>query len=311
MKKILLTGGAGYIGSVLINYLLVNNYKVTVLDNFMFNQNSLLNYFNNKNFELIKGDVRNLKILSDLIKINDIVIPLAGLVGAPICDKNPIIAEEVNLQSNLKLIDLVSKNQIILMPTTNSAYGKGDKNNYCNEETQLNPISIYAKHKVEVEEKLLSRENVISFRLATVFGTSPRMRFDLLVNDFTYRAVKDGYILLYESHFKRNYIHIRDVCRVFIHGLKNFDNMKSEIYNVGLSDANLSKKELCERIKIYEPNFKILEDNYSKDPDQRDYIVSNEKIEKTGFKNKHTIDDGILEVIKFSKLLPKNIYGNV
>ena len=311
MKKILLTGGSGYIGSILINYLLSKNYKVTVLDNLMYNQSSIINYLNNKNFDFIKGDVRDESLVSSLIKNCDIIIPLAGLVGAPICDKYPILAEDVNLKSNIKLINKISNDQIIIMPTTNSAYGKGDKNNYCDEESKLNPISTYAKHKVEVENILLRKKNFISLRLATVFGASPRMRLDLLVNDFTFRAIKDGYILLYESHFKRNYIHIRDVCRVFIYCLENFNKMKSQIYNIGLSDANLSKKELCETIKKQIPNFKILEDNFAKDPDQRDYIVSNKKIEKTGFKTKYSIDDGISELIKCSKLLSKNIYGNI
>lgn len=311
MKKILLTGGAGYIGSVLINYLLKKNYKVTVLDNLMYDQSSIISYFHNKNFEFIKGDVRDENLLSNLVKKSDIIIPLAGLVGAPICNKYPILAEDINLKSNIKLINHVSNDQIIIMPTTNSAYGKGDKKNYCDEETKLNPISTYAKHKVEVENILLTKKNVISFRLATVFGSSPRMRTDLLVNDFTFRAIKDGYILLYESHFKRNYIHIRDVCRVFIHGLENFNNMKSQIYNVGLSDANLSKKELCQRIKKQIPNFQIMEDNFAKDPDQRDYLVSNKKIENSGFETKYSIDDGIAELIKCSQLLSKNIYGNI
>jgi len=241
----------------------------------------------------------------------DVIIPLAALVGAPLCNEDPIGATTINHDAISMMFDLVSKDQIILMPTTNSAYGTGDKNNFCTEESELRPISQYAIEKVEIEKTLLNMENSISFRLATVFGMSPRMRIDLLVNDFTYRAFRDRSVVLFESHFKRNYIHVRDVTRVFLHALDNHNGMKGEIYNVGLSDANLSKKELCEAIKKQIPEFMIIEAQIGKDPDQRNYIVSNEKIESTGFTPAHSLDDGIQDLIKGYTMIRNSRYGNV
>jgi nucleoside-diphosphate-sugar epimerase len=197
------------------------------------------------------------------------------------------------------------------MPTTNSAYGSGDINNFCDENSALNPISLYAKDKIEVEQELMKKKNAISLRLATVFGMSPRMRTDLLINDFVFRAFFDGYVVLYESFFKRNYIHIRDVSRAFLHCLNKFDQMKGNIFNVGLSNANLSKQQLCEQIKLKLPKFNIINNNYDKDPDQRNYIVSNAKIELTGFKTKYSIDDGIEELISGYSCLKKYTYGNI
>ncbi len=310
-KKILITGGAGYIGSILTPMLLKNGYKVTVFDNFLFNQNSLNSCCNNNNFDVIKGDIRVQNQIEPLLKDHDIIIPLAAIVGMPFCNKDPIAAKSTNVDAMKSMFSLLSKDQIILMPTTNSAYGTGDKNNYCNEDSELNPISDYAKHKVEVEKILMDHENSISFRLATVFGMSPRMRIDLLVNDFTYRAVNDGFIVLFESHFKRNYIHINDVSRVFVHSIKNFEKMKNNIYNVGLSDANLSKLELCNIIREFVDQFVVLEESFTNDPDQRNYIVSNEKIEKTGFKTKNNIRMGIEELIKGYKMIKNSKYGNI
>lgn len=232
-------------------------------------------------------------------------------MGAPICKQDPVGSRSINFDSVKSLFKEVSKKQILLMPTTNSAYGSGDKNNYCNEESPLNPLSEYARDKVELEEMLMSFENSISLRLATVFGMSPRMRVDLLVNDFVNRAVRDGSIVLFESHFKRNYIHVMDVSRAFMHCLKNHSKMKSNIYNVGLSSANLSKKELCLKIKKHLKKFTIFESNLFKDPDQRNYIVSNKKIEKTGFKPKYDIDFGIKELIKGLGCLKLNEYSNI
>jgi len=309
--KVLVTGGAGYIGSVLVPELLDQGFDVTVLDSFMFGQAGLNQCVNNVNFCVEVGDVRNEEIVKDLVKNKDIIIPLAGLVGAPLCNKDPIAATTTNHDAVIMMLNNISKNQIILMPTTNSAYGSGGAGNKCNEDSPLFPLSQYAIEKVEVEKKLMMHENAISFRLATVFGMSPRMRIDLLVNDFTYRAVRDKFIVLFESHFKRNYIHVRDVVRCFIHGINNFDNMKGEIFNVGLSNANLSKLELCLKIKEYVPEFSIFEDNIGADPDKRDYVVSNQKIENTGFKPEHSIDDGIVELIKGYKMLKNNQYGNV
>ena len=311
MKNVLVTGGAGYLGSIMVPALLDKGYKVTVLDNFMFKQNSLAHVCSNPTFEIVRGDIRDKEIMQHLMKDADIVIPLAALVGAPLCSEDKIGATTTNHNAIEMMFELSSKEQVILMPTTNSAYGTGDKDNFCTEESELRPISQYAIEKVEIEKKLLDMPNSISFRLATVFGMSPRMRIDLLVNDFTHRAFRDSSVVLFESHFKRNYIHVRDVTNVFIHALENHSNMKGEIYNVGLSDANLSKKELCEEIQKYIPNFVIMEADVGKDPDQRNYIVSNEKIEMTGLKPSNSLDMGIQELIKGYMMIRNSKYGNV
>ena len=311
MKKILVTGGAGYLGSTMVPELLKKGYKVTVIDNFMFKQNSLANVCSNPNFEIIRGDIRDKKIMKGCMKNADVIIPLAALVGAPLCNEDKIGATTINHDAIEMMFDLSSREQIILMPTTNSAYGTGDKDNFCTEESELRPISQYAIEKVEIEKRLLDMPNSISFRLATVFGMSPRMRLDLLVNDFTYRAFRDRFVVLFESHFKRNYIHVRDVTNVFMHALNNHDNMKGEIYNVGLSDANLSKRELCEEIQKNIPDFIIMEAKVGKDPDQRNYIVSNEKIESTGFKPSYSLDMGIQDLIKGYTMIRNTRYGNI
>lgn len=309
--NILVTGGAGYIGSILTPLLVECGHNVTVLDNFLFKQSSLNHLCIYKNFEVINGDVRVLSTIKALVKNKDIIIPLAALVGAPLCNKDPIGAKTTNNEAIKLLLSNISKNQIILMPTTNSAYGSGGKNNFCDEESELNPISSYAQDKVEVEKKLIEHDNFISFRLATVFGMSPRMRLDLLVNDFTYRAVFDKSIVLFEEHFKRNYVHVRDVASVFLHAIDNYNAMKNNIYNVGLSTANLSKRELCEEIKKHIMDLEICSAKLGKDPDQRNYIVSNEKIEKTGFKTKFTLNDGINELIKGFKMIKRTEFGNI
>ena len=309
--NILVTGGAGYLGSTMVPDLLAAGHKVTVLDNFMFKQTSLNHCAYHPNFSVVKGDIRVEDTMAKLMKDADVIIPLAALVGAPLCSLDPIGATTVNHDAITLMLKLLSKDQIILMPTTNSAYGTGDENNYCNEESSLRPISQYAIEKVEIEKQLMDHPNSISFRLATVFGMSPRMRIDLLVNDFTYRAVYDRFTVLFESHFKRNYIHVRDVSRVFQHALNNYDSMKGEIYNVGLSDANVSKRELCEHIQKQIPEFVFIEEKIGKDPDQRNYIVSNEKIEATGFKPEFSLDRGIGELIKGYTMIRNTRYGNV
>jgi nucleoside-diphosphate-sugar epimerase len=311
MQKILVTGGAGYIGSVLVPHLLSLNYEVTVLDNLMFNQNTLLECCHNPNFNFVNGDVRNNALVKELMKDKDIIIPLAALVGAPLCKRDEVGTIAINRDAVIAINKMRSKDQKIIYPTTNSGYGIGQEGIYCTEETPLTPISLYGTTKSEAEADLLSTDNVVTFRLATVFGCSPRMRLDLLVNDFTYRAVTQKYIVLFESHFKRNYIHIQDIARVFVHAIDNFDVMKNETYNVGLSSANLSKMELCLEIKKYVPDFFITESEIFKDPDQRNYIVSNDKIEKTGFFPKHDIDMGIKELIKGFGLLTNNKYSNI
>jgi nucleoside-diphosphate-sugar epimerase len=309
--KILITGGAGYIGSVLVNDLLNKNFNVTVYDSFIYNQSSLNHFCSNKNFSVINGDVRDQRRILSVLPDFDVIIPLAALVGAPICKFDPIGARTINYDAIDIILKNVSKNQIILMPTTNSAYGTGDKNNFCDENTALNPISQYAVDKVEVEKKLMEHENSISFRLATVFGMSPRMRIDLLVNDFVYRAAKDGFVVLFESHFKRNFIHIKDVSSVFIFALENFKKMKNQIYNVGLSNANLSKKDLCLAIQKKVKNFVFFEEDLQKDPDQRNYIVSNKKIEALGFLTKISLEEGIDELLKGYEMLKIKRYSNV
>lgn len=310
-KSVLVTGGAGYIGSILTRVLLDEGYMVTVLDRFMWGQNSLLECCAHPDFSVIRGDVRDEAVLKKALKGQDFVIHLAALVGAPLCDSDPLAATSTNLDASKLLLSLRSKDQKILFPCTNSGYGIGEKGKFCTEETPLRPISVYGITKVEAERAILDAGNSISFRLATVFGASPRMRVDLLVNDFVYRAMTDRFVVVFEGNFKRNYLHIRDVARVFLHGMKNFDKMNGEAYNVGLSDANLSKLELCERIKKHLPNFVYVESQVGKDPDKRDYIISNEKVEKTGFKPKYSLDMGIDELIKCYTIIRNSKYGNV
>lgn len=309
--NILVTGGAGYLGSTMVPDLLQSGHRITVLDSFMYKQASLNHVCHHQNFSVVKGDIRIESVMAPLIKKADIVIPLAALVGAPMCSQDPVGATTINHDAIALMLKLLSKQQMVLMPTTNSAYGTGDKNNFCTEESPLNPISLYAKEKVGIEKELLQRENAISFRLATVFGMSPRMRIDLLVNDFTYRAVHDRFVVLFESSFKRNYVHVRDVSRVFQHAIEHFDKMKGQIYNVGLSDANVSKRELCEHIQKQVPDFVFLDAPVGKDPDQRNYIVSNAKIEATGFKPMYSLDMGIGDLIKGYTMIKNTRYGNI
>ena len=311
MKKVLVTGGAGYIGSVLVPKLLNLGYDVTVLDNLMFNQNTLLDSCLHDAFNFVHGDVRNYNLLDSLVKKADVIIPLAALVGAPLCKRDEAGTIAINRDAIVHINKIRSKNQWVIYPTTNSGYGIGQDGIYCTEETPLNPISLYGTTKSEAEADLLASENSLTFRLATVFGCSPRMRLDLLVNDFTYRAYSQKYIVLFESHFKRNYIHIQDVAKAFIHSIQNFEAMKQNAYNVGLSTANLSKMELCLEIKKQIPDFFIAESEINKDPDQRNYIVSNEKIEKTGYLPDFDIQRGIKELIKGFGLLTNNKYSNI
>ncbi|MBM3572742.1 MAG: NAD(P)-dependent oxidoreductase [Alphaproteobacteria bacterium] len=309
--SILITGGSGYLGSIMAPALLEAGHQVTVLDNFMFRQAPLAHVCIDPKFSIARGDARDEAVLRPLLKKADIVIPLAALVGAPLCDRDKIGATSTNFDAVVTLTKLMGASQRILMPITNSGYGVGEAGKFCTEESPLKPISLYGRTKVDAERAALDRGNAISFRLATVFGMSPRMRIDLLVNDFVYRAVNDRAVVLFEPHFKRNYIHVRDVARTFLHGIDRFDEMKDEAYNVGLSDANLSKWELCERIKTHLPNFVFVEAPIGEDPDKRDYIVSNRKIEQTGFMPKFSLDDGIEELIKGYTMLKNSLYGNV
>ncbi|NTU73329.1 NAD-dependent epimerase/dehydratase family protein [Candidatus Roizmanbacteria bacterium] len=309
--NILVTGGAGYLGSIMVPELLKLGHKVTVLDSFIFGQSSLLECCANDNFEIVNGDVRDESIIKGLLAKTDVVIPLAALVGAPLCKRDKIGTISINRDAIKTITDHASKQQRIIIPITNSGYGIGQKGVFCTEETPMNPISLYGSTKVEAENIALGHGNSISLRLATVFGMSPRMRLDLLVNDFAYRAVNDRFIVVFEGHFKRNYIHVRDVARAFIHAIDNFETMKNEPYNVGLSDANLSKLELCEVIKKHVSDFVYLEAPIGEDPDKRDYIVSNEKIEQTGFKPIYSLDIGIKELIKGYTIITNSKYSNV
>jgi nucleoside-diphosphate-sugar epimerase len=311
LSNILVTGGAGYIGSTLVPDLLNKKHKVTVVDNFMYNQTSLASLIRNVNFEIVFGDVRDESLMKNLVNKADVIIPLAAIVGAPACDKDPISAQSINKDSILWLLKQISKNQQIIMPTTNSAYGSGGKNNFCDENSLLNPLSLYARDKVLVEESLLEHDNSTSFRLATVFGISPRMRLDLLVNNFAFRALTDGFVIVYEGHFKRNYIHLLDVVQAFNLAIEKRDQFKGEIFNVGLSKANISKIELCNEIKKIIPDFVFLEAPLGKDPDQRNYIVSNKKIEALGFDPKVTLQEGLTELIKGLRMFSFKPFTNI
>ena len=309
--KILITGGAGYIGSVLTPYLLDRGYKITVLDNLYYNQNSLFAVCYDKNFSFIRGDARDEELIKENLPDFDVIIPLACLVGAPACNSNKILAETLNYGAIELINKYRSKNQMVIFPTTNSGYGIGEKDKYCTEETPLRPISLYGKLKVKAENLLLDSGNVITLRLATVFGMSPRMRLDLLVNDFVYRAMTDRVLVLFEEYFRRNYIHIRDVAMTFDYCIKNYKSLKNEPYNVGLSSANLTKKELALKIKEYVPKLTIISSPVGEDPDKRDYLVSNEKLEKTGWKPGYSLDDGIIELIKGYKAMSNNQFTNL
>ncbi len=306
-ERVLITGGAGYIGSFLIGYLLEQGYHVTCLDTLSLKQHSLLHYASNDHFSFIYGDVRDKALLSSILPSFDLIIPLAAIVGAPACDARPHDAQTINYDAIALLDQLREPHQKIIYPTTNSGYGTKTGDLYCTEETPLEPISLYGRTKVDAERYLLeSQKDAITFRLATVFGISPRMRVDLLVNDFVLKAMREGYIVIYEKDFKRNYIHIKDVARAFVHAIENFETMKNQAYNVGLEDANLSKAELAEKIKEYIPGFEIIYKDIGQDPDKRNYIVSNKKIMTAGFLPMYSLDYGIQELIKGYSILLRN-----
>ena len=309
--QILVTGGAGYIGSVLIPLLLAEGHHVKVLDNFMYGQASLLDCCYHKQLEIVRGDVRDKKLVASMVSKVDAILTLACLVGAPICTKEPETAKAVNHDAVKAIAEMMSPRQMLVFPSTNSGYGIGERGIHCDEDTPLRPISEYGRLKVDLEKFLLDKGNCITFRFATLFGISPRMRLDLLVNDFTYRAVTDRCVVLFEPHFKRNYLHVRDAARVFVHALSNYRQMVGRPYNVGLSDANLSKWELCEAIKKHIPDFYFAGAEIGKDPDQRNYIVSNERIEKTGFAPTVNLDDGLQELIKGFQVVRRFQFSNV
>ncbi len=308
---VLVTGGAGYIGSILCEHLLDEGYQVSVIDNLMYGQHSLFHLCGQPGFDFIFGDVRDEGLIRKQLKGAEVLIPLAAVVGAPACNRDPWLAQSVNLEAIRSLNRLRSREQLIIFPTTNSGYGTQSGEVFCTEETPLNPISLYGQTKVQAEAELLDSPNVISLRLATVFGMSPRMRLDLLVNHFVYAAVTEGYLILFEKDFKRNYIHIRDVADCMIHCIKNSEKMVGRPYNVGLDSANLSKAELAMKVKEYLPDFCIHFSEVGYDPDQRNYIVSNERLKRAGFEAHRSLDEGIKELMKGYRMLGRTPLKNV
>ena len=308
--KVAVTGGAGYLGSTLVPMLLEAGHEVAVLDNFTYQENSLGGVMFHSDLAVKVGDIRDREAVRWVLDGADVVIPLAAIVGAPACNRDPVAATSVNHDAILMMLKMLGAEQHVVMPTTNSAYGQGDANHHCDETSPLNPLSQYAREKVAVEQELMEHPRATSLRLATVFGMSPRMRLDLLVNDFVNRALRDRFIVLFESGFYRNYIHVRDVARLFMFTLSNLDSMSGEIFNAGLSTANLTKRELCARIQIQVPEFVVMEEELAKDPDQRNYIVSNAKLESQGFTPQTDIDQGILELVKGIPTLVNRRYAN-
>lgn len=300
MLKVLITGGAGYLGSTAAEYLLNKGYEVTVLDNLLYKQLSILHLFKHKGFKFVKGDVRNKKLLQTLVQQHDAIIPLAAIVGMPACEANPTLTVEVNYTQLVDIQEVLSSNQRLIIPNTNSQYGSSDE--IITEESPFKPLSLYAKTKCDAEDAVLDKGG-IALRLATVFGVSPRMRQDLLVNDFVYKSVVDGYLVLFEAHFKRNYIHVQDIARVFEFMIDNYDTARGQAYNVGLSTANLSKLELAEKIKEYISDLVINQNEFKQDFDKRNYIVSNDKVESLGWKPIYNLDYGIQQLIQAYQLV--------
>ena len=306
-----MTGGAGYIGSVLAPALLARGHHVIALDNFMYGQTSLLDCCHDARLEIVRGDARSEALIKGLVERSDIVIPLACLTGAPLCERDPIGAQSVILDALTPILTVRRPGQAILYPTTNSGYGIGEPGIHCTEETPLRPISLYGRLKVEAERRILEAGASVTLRLATAFGVSPRMRLDLLVNDFAYRAVVDRFVVLFEPRFKRNFIHVRDIARAFLHAIEHFDAMQGRAYNVGLDDANLDKLELCEAIRRQVPDFHWAEAELGADPDQRNYVVSNARIRAAGFVPEVSLDQGIAELVKGYQVLRRNQFANV
>ena len=309
--KILITGGAGYIGSVLVPSLLAENHDVTVVDSFLYQQNPLLDCCVNPRLQIIRGDARDERLMGGLLPKFDAILPLACLTGAPLCDKDPWAARGTNHDAVRWLAENKSRQQMLIFPSTNSGYGVGESGLECTEDTPLRPVSLYGRLKVDLEKYLLDRGDCVTFRFATLFGSAPRMRLDLLVNDFTYRAVTDRFVILFEPHFKRNYLHVRDGAGAFRHALKHYETMQGRPYNVGLSDANISKWELCEVIRQYVPNFTFMVAEVGKDPDQRNYIVSNQRIESTGYRTTIGLHAGIQELLRAYQVIRRQQFSNV
>ena len=301
MQKVLITGGAGYLGSILTEVLLCNGYSVTVLDNLSYKQLSLTSFCHNPNFKFVHGDVRDKGLLQSLTTSHNIIIPLAAIVGMPACKKDPAMTVAVNYQQIVDILQVITNEQKLLVPNTNSQYGSSET--VITEESPFNPLSLYAQTKCDAENAVLKSGNGISLRLATVFGVSYRQRMDLLVNDFVYRAVTDEFLVLFESHFLRNYVHVRDVAKAFVHLIENYHKLNNNAYNVGLTSANMSKLQLAQKIKEHVPNLVIIEEQFKEDFDKRNYVVSNEKLEKTGWLCDYSIDAGIKELITAYKMI--------
>ena len=310
MSKILITGGGGYVGSMLTTALVNLGHKVTVVDLMKYDKGSLNHVYYHKNFKLIQKDIRNIKLMKSLIKNNEYIIPLAALVGAPLCEKNKNEAKSVNYQSIKTLASLTTKKNKIIFLTTNSGYGVGEKNKFCDENSPLKPISLYGRTKCDAEEEIKKLKNSVCFRLATVFGFSYRMRTDLLVNNFVHKSVKTKKLQVFEPRFRRNFIHIRDVVSGIIFAIDNFNKLKSNIYNLGLSSANISKIMLAKKIKKQMKELKVQIIKNRSDPDKRDYFVSNRKIEKKGFKANISLDIGIKELIRLFEVDNKKVINN-
>ena len=309
MTKILITGGAGYLGSVITELLLQDWREITILDNMMYNQTSLINFSHYDNFKFINGDVRDKELLKELVLQNDVIIPLAAIVGFPACERDKELATQINYEHVKFVCDIANENnKKVVYPNTNSGYGIGE-NGECTEESPLNPISHYGKTKVEAEKEVLAIGG-ISLRLATVFGTSPRMRMDLLVNEFVYKALTDKSIVLFEKKFVRNFIHIRDVALVFRKMINQYEQWSGMVFNVGLSEANLTKQQLCEAIQEQVPSFQIFYNDNYEDPDKRDYIVSNALLESCGWRPRYTLEKGIEELIKTYTIMISNLSSN-
>jgi len=310
-KHILVTGGAGYLGSVLCEHLLDVGYHVTVIDSLTYGQQSQFHLCANPRFQFVLGDVRDENLMRRLVKDADVLIPLAAVVGVPACDRDPWLAQSVNLEAVRLLKRVRSPQQLIIYPTTNSGYGTKSGETYCTEETPLEPISLYGQTKTLAEAEVLDAPNTITLRLATVFGMSPRMRLDLLVNHFVYAAITDGYLVIFEKDFKRNYIHVRDVADCFIYCIENSERMIGRPYNTGLDAANLSKEELALKVKKYVPKFYIHFASIGTDPDKRNYIVSNQRLREAGFEARRPLDDGIMELLKGYRMMGRAPLKNV
>lgn len=303
--KILITGGAGYLGSTLAEHLIGAGHTVTVLDNLMYKQTSLLHLFKQPKFNFILGDVRDRELLVEQVGLADVVIPLAAIVGMPACKANPELTVQVNFEQIKHIVDVLRDDQLLILPNTNSQYGSSEE--IITEESPFKPLSLYAQTKCDAEDYVLKKGNGVILRLATVFGVSPRMRQDLLVNDFVYKAVTDGYLVLFEAHFKRNYIHVQDIARTFEFMINNYDQCRGQVYNVGLSEANLSKLELAEKIKQQLPNLVIKQDEFKQDFDKRNYIVSNAKLESLGWQPIFGLQYGIKQLISaYQMTIPFN-----